>query len=132
MKIEVFEKARELGLLLSESPEFRRMQMAQAAFELNRQAHEHTLKLDELQEELAQMTDSGEYDHNTIAVMRKQVKELSDLLDALPVSVEARQAKEEFQQMMQEVNQVVHFVVTGETQSAGSGCSGCSGCHQVH
>lgn len=134
IKVEVFDKARELGHLLSDTPEYDRLQLARTAYDNDKTIREQQELLAKMADQMDEMMESGDYDQNTLATMRQQLRRVEKEIDAHPLAVELGKAKEDFTAMMQEVNQVVHFVITGELPPTPthSGCGGCSGCGQVH
>jgi cell fate (sporulation/competence/biofilm development) regulator YlbF (YheA/YmcA/DUF963 family) len=132
MKIEVFEKARELGEEIAASEEFRRLQRAQSAYDSDTETQSCLSRVEELMVEI----DEGIDDFMALKQLEQLKTEVSALKEQIAASralMELREANTAFNGMMDEVNQVISFVITGEAADAyhGGGLDA-HGCSQVH
>ena len=130
MIMDVLEKARELGEMLADSPEYKRMKAAEGAknndatalkllADYNKKANEFAMKIrtaEPTKEELEQIrTDMGKAFHE---------------LDSNAVVHEFLEASKAFDDLMKNMNSIISFYVVPEQQaSCGGDCSSCGGCN---
>ncbi len=130
----ILEKARELGLALSESEEFMRMQSARAAMEANEMITSMLEEYQEKQDRIVNMLSGDDLDRTAVAALSSDVEALQEQLLANPLFSEALEAQNAFQNLMGMVNKEIGSCigVNGEGETSG-GCSGscgsCGGCH---
>ncbi|MDL2258350.1 YlbF family regulator [Eubacteriales bacterium OttesenSCG-928-K08] len=129
----VLDKARELGLALSESPEFQRMAAARAILDTDTLAFEALNTFKEKQSQLVELLSSEEPDRLIVAALSKEVEDLQNTLLSNPVFAEAMAAQNEFQSLMNKVNSEIAICIGMEEAQApdcsGGSCEGCPGCN---
>ncbi len=132
----ILDKARELGMALSESEEFCRVIAAREAVD----AHEGVRALlDEYQDAQNKMVEilSGEdMDKTEVAALTKHTQEIEGMLLDNPLFSELLDAQTEFQKLMQQVNREIGACIGMESADPDEdsiGCTGscatCGGCH---
>ncbi len=124
------EKATELGLAISNSEEFKRMQAAKAAMDsdtlVNGLMEQYTKK----QEHMVQMLEN-ESEGVTVSAIAKEIEDIQNELMSNPVFIEMMEAQNQFANVMNDVNKIISAYINlgAEDDSQSSGCSGdCSGC----
>lgn len=124
------EKATELGLALSNSEEFKRMQAAKAAMDsdtlVNGLMEQYTKK----QEHMVQMLEN-ESEGVTVSAIAKEIEDIQNELMSNHVFIEMMEAQNQFANVMNDVNKIISAYINlgAEDDSQSSGCSGdCSGC----
>lgn len=127
----VFQKTRELGQALLESPEYQTLKKAEAEAMKDPKAAEHMGRYLECKSEIEGML-AGETPDT------ERLKHLSDDMDASQKALQEiesvrhmTEAKQAFSTLIDQVNQVLRFIVTGDMggEEEGAGCSGhCGGC----
>ncbi len=132
MKIEIFEKARQLGIEIAASDEFKNLQKAKALYEGDAEVHACVARIDEMNEEM----DIGSDDFialRQLEKLRAEVAELKEKLSASQTLRDFQNANQAFDGLMDEVNQVIGFVIAGEAADAyDANPSGSHGAQQVH
>ena len=131
--MEVIEKARELGIALSDDKRCKRLQAAKAAndedSELQALIGEFNLKKMQLNNEFNK--GSAQQAKEKLAEIEKELKEVYNKIMANSAMTEYTAAKKDVDELLEQINSIIKISVTGD--SAGSGCSGdcsaCSGCH---
>ena len=127
----ILDKARELGLALSQSEEFLRMQSARAVMDSNEAITDALQDYKDKQEELMGLLSGDEPDRLQVAALSRDVETLQEQLLNSPVFSEAMAAQNEFQQLMTKVNREIAACIGIQTEESGCGgsCASCSGCH---
>lgn len=127
----ILDKARELGLALSQSEEFLRMQSARAVMDSNEAVTDALQDYKDKQEELMGLLSGDEPDRLQVAALSRDVETLQEQLLNSPVFSEAMAAQNEFQQLMTKVNREIAACIGIQTEESGCGgsCASCSGCH---
>lgn len=127
----VIDKARELGIALSESPEFQRMLRARAAIEENETLANTIALLQEKQDLIADRLAEGEDSDCRIdlATLSNEIDDIQrDLMESEPF-VEMLDAQHEFENLMQRVNREVAACIGADFNENSAACSGnCGGC----
>lgn len=139
----IIEKARELGIALSQTPEFQRMLKARTALDNSETVSKMLSEYKADQERLMHILDSDDVVNNA------EAKILSDNMDRLQASMmgldlftEVVEAQNEFQQLLGRVNRTIGLCIGteepeyiedscgGSCDDCGGGkCGGCSACH---
>ena len=127
----ILEKARDLGLALSESQEFLRMQSARAVLDANETVTSTLGDYQQKQEQLMDLLSSDNPDRLQVAALSHDVETLQEQLLSNPVFSEAMEAQNAFSQLMAQVNREISACIGVQQSEEGCGgsCSGCSGCH---
>lgn len=124
------EKATELGLALSNSEEFKRVQQAKAAMDSDPHVQGLMEQYTRKQEQMVNMLENQDNDGMTVSAIAKEIEDIQSELMADPVFIEMMESQNQFANIMNEVNKVISaYINLGEEESHSSGCSGdCSGC----
>ena len=124
------EKATELGLALSNSEEFKRVQQAKAAMDSDPHVQGLMEQYTNKQEQMVSMLQNEDNDGMTVSAIAKEIEDIQSELMADPVFIEMMEAQNQFANVMNEVNKVISaYINLGEEEEQPSGCSGdCSGC----
>lgn len=127
----IIDKARELGIELSESAEFTRMVQAREALENDTVASELLSEFRGKQEKMLQMLSDEEPDREVVSALANDVENIQGMLLENSVFSEALAAQNDFQQLMNRVNSVISSCIGLETKSGedcSGSCSSCGGC----
>ena len=125
------EKATELGLALSNSEEFKRVQAAKAAMDSDPHVQGLMEQYTKKQEQMVSMLESEDNEGMTVSAIAKEIEDIQSELMADPVFIEMMESQTQFANVMNEVNKVIsaYINLSEEEESQSSGCSGdCSGC----
>ena len=128
------EKATELGLALSNSEEFKRVQAAKAAMDSDPHVQGLMEQYTKKQEQMVTMLQNEDGEGMTISAIAKEIEDIQSELMADPVFIEMMESQNQFANVMNEVNKVISAYINlgeeEESQSSGCGgdCSACSGC----
>ena len=129
----ILDKARELGLALSESQEFLRMQGAREIMDGNDAVTSALAEYKEKQDQLVDLLSGEDPDRLLVASLSRDVETLQEQLLENPVFAETMAAQNAFQLLMNQVNGEIAACIGGQTGSrggcGGSSCEGCKGCH---
>lgn len=128
----IIEKARELGIELSESPEFKRMNEAQGAIAENTRVMEMLESYEKHQNDIMQEMQSGG-DAARMSVLSSKMDELKDALFDEPQFVELMESRNAFEELMKRVNRAIGMCIGMEPddepeEGCAHDCSTCSGC----
>jgi len=127
----VIEKARELGELLAESEQLKRLNSAQAALENDERGMGLMEDYRLLQIELVKATRNNDSEVKISDIKDLLMSKQSEI-DDYRLTSEYIGAKKDFDALMKNVNDVITFAITGEACSP-SKCSSCGGgCGGVH
>ena len=128
------EKATELGLALSNSVEFQRVQQAKAAMDADPHVQGLMEQYTKKQEQMVSMLENEDSDGMTVSAIAKEIEDIQSELMSDAVFIEMMEAQNQFANLMNEVNKVISaYINLGEEEEPqASGCSGncsaCSGC----
>ena len=128
--MEIFDKARELGMAVIQSDAYKRLKDAEAAQETDSGAMALLKEYSDLRMELGKEVQAGEPTPERMEEIRRLVNEKYDAVSAHPVIAEYMAAKNEFDLILREMNTILSYFINGEDQaSCGGDCSACGGCH---
>lgn len=128
--MEIFDKARELGMAVIDSPQYRRMKDAEAAQETDAEAMALLKAYSDLRVELGKEVQAGEPTPERLEEIRTQVSDQYNEVAKNPVIAEYMAAKNEFDLILQQMNTILSYYINGEdTASCGGDCQTCGGCH---
>ena len=135
----MIDKAKELGLALSESEEFQRVTAARAAFEQDAVSLALMDQYNDTQDKIVELLESTDPDPSEITALSQDLERLQGELSEAPAFVAVIEAQKQFQALMRQVNGVIGECIglSGAEDilsfsSSSSGCSGscasCAGC----
>ena len=129
----VFEKTRELGEALQESPVYLRMKEAENKAMQNMQAAEMMAQYLEKRSQIQEMMEVENPDPGALQRLSNEMDEIQEKLQMIDDIAELTSARAEFNALIGQINQVLQFIVTGRMTDEEGGCTGscnsCSGCH---
>ncbi len=132
----ILEKARELGIALSESDEFINMTRTREAMEADTQLMDELNEYNAMQESIARLLTMDGDNQTEIQQMSRDIERLHDELIANETFRAMLEAQAEFQQLMKRVNAIIGMCIGAESRAEETdggeddegGCGGCSGC----
>lgn len=127
----ILDKARELGIALSETQEFQEMLRTKTALDENNAVSAMLKEFQDKQSELVNYLSEEEPDRLHVAALSRDVEALQEDLLENGVFAMAMQAQNAFQVLMREVNKEIAACIgmyTEENEECGGSCEGCSGC----
>lgn len=127
----IIDKARELGIALSESDEFKRMTAARAILEKNSSVSEMLKDYQKKQKEIVDILSGDNPDNELVAALTSDIDNMQSALLVNPVFSELMEAQNDFQRLMNDVNKVLAECIgmdTKQDDSCDGACSSCSGC----
>lgn len=132
----ILEKARELGIALSESDEFINMTRTREAMEADTQLMDELNEYNAMQESIARLLTMDGDNQAEIQQMSRDIERLHDELIANETFRAMLEAQAEFQQLMKRVNAIIGMCIGAENRAEETddgeddegGCGGCSGC----
>jgi cell fate (sporulation/competence/biofilm development) regulator YlbF (YheA/YmcA/DUF963 family) len=133
LKMEVIEKAKELGLAIMEDARCKRLQTAKAAndadSELQGMIGEFNLKKMQLNNEFNK--EQNQQSKERLAQIEKEIKEVYTKIMSNKAMLEFTEAKKDMDEMMGHINSIIQVSISGEVDDGGCGgnCSSCAGCH---
>jgi len=132
----ILEKARELGIALSQSDEFLRLQSANEMLENNEPVssliQEYRQQQDTL---LAILAGDQDIDVQTVTTLSNDIEAMKNQLLENPIFSEVLQAQQEFEQLVSQVHQEINScigitspAVDHVSGSCSGNCASCKGC----
>ncbi len=132
----VIDKARDLGIALSESPEFKRMMAARAAMEESETIMNTIDLVHEKQRLVSDLLAEGSLSETrfNIASLTREIEDLqTELMSSEPFK-EMMESQHHFENLMKRVNKIIATCVGADfggesaSDSCGGNCASCSGC----
>lgn len=129
--MDVLEKARELGEMLADSAEYKRMKDAEKAKNADEKAVSLLSEYNRKANEFAAKIKTAQPTPEELEQYRESLGSAFAELDANPVVHEFLEASKAFDDMMKNINSIIAFYVVPEKQggSCGGNCSSCGGCN---
>lgn len=125
-----FEKARELGNLLLETEEAKKLNGKRYIFESDEQAQRKLFEYSRQRDELQMKIHSGALSKEEIADEQEKLKKKAGEVMLDPVIRDMFAAEEEFSALVDQVMDILRATIDGSAEGGCTGrCSGCSGCH---
>jgi len=127
----IYEKATELGKLLAESEEFKKLQMLEETGDKDPELSACVAAYLEKRQQLEEETLKDEKDFDLIAALTREIEEESQRMCNIPAYKELNQARNDYNAMMSAINEVLYFVMYPDAAggcSCSGNCSTCSGC----
>lgn len=129
--MDVLEKARELGEMLADSAEYKRMKAAEAAKNSDSTALSMLAEYNRKANEFAAKIRTAEPTKEELEEYRTSLGQAFAELDSNTVVHEFLEASKAFDDMMKNINSIIAFYVVPEKQggSCSGDCSSCGGCN---
>ncbi len=126
----ILDKARDLGISLSQSPEFIRMQSARALLDSNEDVSTALNEYKQKQEELLDLLSTETPNRILVASLSRDTEALRSQLFSNPIFSEVLEAQDDFEKLMHQVNKEISACIGILNESScGGACSDCKGCH---
>jgi len=126
----ILDKARDLGISLSQSPEFIRMQSARALLDSSEDVSSALNEYKQKQEELLELLSTESPNRIFVASLSRDAEALRTQLLDNPIFAEVLEAQDDFEKLMSQVNKEISACIGTLNESSCSGtCSDCKGCH---
>ncbi len=100
----IIEKATELGMALSNSDEFRRLQAAKAAMDADKHVNELMEQYTQKQDKMVSMLENADSEGIEVSAIAKEIDDIQTELVENPVFEEMMEAQHCFANLMNEVN----------------------------
>ena len=129
--MDVLEKARELGEMLADSEEYKRMKAAEVAKNADETALSMLADYNRKANEFAAKIRTSEPTKEELEEYRDSLGKAFAELDANAVVHEFLESSKAFDDMMKNINSIIAFYVVPEKQggSCSGDCSSCGGCN---
>ncbi len=126
----IFEKARELGVAIIESEEYKELKKAELEQENDKEALELLKKYSELRQTLAKEIQGADVSEERMAQIREELEEAYSALTTNDHITAYINAQKTFQAIIDQMNNIISYHITGKLSTGCSGdCSSCSSCH---
>ena len=126
----ILDKARDLGISLSQSPEFIRMQSARALLDKSEDVSSALNEYKQKQEELLELLSTESPNRIFVASLSRDAEALRTQLLDNPIFTEVLEAQDDLEKLMRQVNKEISACIGTLNESNCSGtCSDCKGCH---
>ncbi|HOG01890.1 MAG TPA: YlbF family regulator [Clostridia bacterium] len=130
----IIEKARELGIALSESEEFTAMNEAKLAMERDEALMEKLAAFNEKQSRIMEMMSEEEVSQAEISRLSAEMETLRTSLIEDETFVRMLETQGAFQALMKRVNRAIGVCIGADLEQeenggCGGDCAGCRGCH---
>lgn len=125
----IYDKAVELGKLLSESEEFITLKAAEDEGQNDPDLSKCVSSYLEKRQQLEAETLKEEKDFDLISALTREIDEESQRMNALPAHQKLQQARNNYNMLMSGINDVLYATMYPDTSCSCSGnCSTCGGC----
>ena len=126
----VFEKAHELGAMIAESEEFKRVNEAREAQTADNDAALVLMNYNRKREQLIKEASEPGISNERMQEIRNEMEKEIDKLNQNKNIAEFMEAMQAFNDMMEQVNGIVGSYIAPPQEDGCSGnCSSCGGCH---
>jgi cell fate (sporulation/competence/biofilm development) regulator YlbF (YheA/YmcA/DUF963 family) len=125
--MEIFKKVRELGEMIQQSEEMKKMKDAEAIQEEDETAREELKKFNMNRMNLARDMQSGKLSRED--AVAKNNEAFDELCANAPAVKNYIEAKKVFDSMVEQINQILNYYITGTDPACTHNCSTCGGCH---
>lgn len=129
----VIEKARELGIALSESSEFKKLNDARSAIDADGPLTDMIDTFSNKRQEVMEALSDEEADPALLSATSREMERIQAILLENSLFKEMLDAQNEFQTLMSRVNRVIATCIgmeedEGDDEGCGGGCASCRGC----
>lgn len=125
--MDIFEKTRELGEMIQESEEMKRMKLAENVQAEDQEAQELFGEFNLKRMNLAKDMQEGKISQEE--AVAKNNEAFNEMVEKSAAIKDYIDAKREFDQMISKINGILNYYITGVDPSCTHDCSTCSGCH---
>lgn len=125
--MDIFDNAKQLGMMIAKSDKMERLQKAENALENDVEASEMMETYKQRQIDVVRATKMG-LAKEEVDAFKLKLLEHQQALNKNAVTKEYLDSKVSFDKFIKDVNQVIMFAITGEEGCSPSKCGSCSGC----
>ena len=123
----ILDKTRELGELIQNSEEMKKVKQAEIAQNEDEAAQELLKEFNMQRMNLARDMQSGKISREE--AIEKNNKAFEEVLEKSETIKAFIDAKNEFDAVINQMNQILNFYITGQDPNCTHNCSTCGGCH---
>lgn len=127
IKMDIFEKTRELGEMIRESKEMAEVKEAEARQEADETAQTLLQEYNLARMNLVRDMQAGKITHDE--AVEKNSKLFDEMLADNEVISNYIEKKKQFDAMVGEINSILNYYITGQEPGCTHDCSSCGGCH---
>ena len=128
--MKVYEKAHELGTMLAESDEFKRLCAAKEAQSADGEASLVLMNYNRRREQLIKEASDPNITNEKMQEIRNEMEKEIDKLNKNKNIAEFMEAMQGFNEMMEQVNGIISSYIAPPSEDGCSGnCGSCGGCH---
>ena len=125
--MDIFEKTRELGEMIENSEEMKRLKIAEGLQAEDAEAQELFGEFNLKRMNLAKDMQEGKISREE--AVKKNNEAFDEMLEKSDLIKDYIDAKKEFDQMISKINGILNYYITGQDPNCTHNCSTCSGCH---
>ena len=125
--MDIFEKTRELGEMIENSEEMKRLKIAEGLQAEDEKAQELFGEFNLKRMNLAKDLEEGKISQEE--AIRKNSEAFNEMMEKSELIKNYIDAKKEFDLMISKINGILNYYITGQDPSCTHNCSTCSGCH---
>lgn len=127
IKMDIFEKTQELGAMIQETAEMKRMIAADAAQQADEEAQKLLGEFNLARMNLARDMQEGKIPQEE--AVKKNNRAFNDMVEKSAVIKEYVESKQAFDTVISKINGILNFYITGQDPNCTHDCSTCGGCH---
>lgn len=125
--MDIFEKTQELGAMIQETAEMKRMIAADAAQQADEEAQKLLGEFNLARMNLARDMQEGKIPQEE--AVKKNNRAFNDMVEKSAVIKEYVESKQAFDAVISKINGILNFYITGQDPNCTHDCSTCGGCH---
>lgn len=125
--MDIFEKTQELGRMIQDSDEMKRMKEAEAAQMADEEAQKLLGEFNLARMNLARDMQEGKIPKEE--AVKKNNMAFAEMVSKSKVIEEYVEAKKAFDAVISKINGVLNFYITGQDPNCTHDCGSCGGCH---
>ena len=125
--MDIFEKTQELGAMIQETEEMKRMMAADAAQQADSEAQKLLGDFNLARMNLARDMQEGKISQEE--AVQKNNQAFNDMLEKSATIKEYVESKQAFDAVIGKINGILNFYITGQDPNCTHDCSTCGGCH---
>lgn len=125
--MDIFEKTRELGEMIENSEEMKRLKIAEGLQAEDPEAQELFGEFNLKRMNLAKDLEEGKISQEE--AIRKNSEAFNEMMEKSELIKNYIDAKKEFDLMISKINGILNYYITGQDPNCTHNCSTCSGCH---
>ncbi|MGI6030706.1 MAG: YlbF family regulator [Eubacteriales bacterium] len=128
---EILMKANELGQMIKDAPETKRMNAAEEKVNEDAQLQEQLSEFNDKRNTMMVMMQANEDDKARIDALNADIRNLYEAIMGNEAMKEYNEAKAAFDELFGRVNSIITYHITGQMpgDSCSGSCSSCGGCH---